>query len=57
MTWKTSFAVVAAGPPASTTPGMPGVNDPTRDPTFPCPSGQARRPGSPVCSPTVPTPR
>jgi hypothetical protein len=45
---------ITPGTPGSTTPGMPGINDPSRNPTFPCPPGQARRPGSTVCSPTIP---
>jgi hypothetical protein len=46
--------------PGSTTPGMPGVNDPRSNPTFPCPPGQTRRPGSTICLPgptTPPSPR
>jgi hypothetical protein len=40
------------GLPGSTTPGAPSINDPsTTNPTFPCPPGQARRPGSPACIP------
>jgi hypothetical protein len=48
------------GLPNPATPAPPpSVNDPTRNPsgTFPCPPGQARRPGSTICAPSIPTPR
>jgi hypothetical protein len=55
------------GTPGSTTPGLPGsnpgspgLNNPSgTNPTFPCPPGQARRPGNPACvpGPGTPTPR
>jgi hypothetical protein len=44
------------GFPGSTTPGSPGLsNRSSINPTFPCPSGQARRPGSQVCVPSPTT--
>ena len=48
-------------PGRMTTPGAPGVpgsvtpdtSGPSLNPTFPCPAGQARRPGSTICSPVM----
>ena len=40
------------GLPGNPTPGSPSINNPSStNPTFPCPPGQARRPGSPACIP------
>ena len=40
------------GLPGATPPGSPSINDPsTTNPTFPCPPGQSRRPGSASCIP------
>ena len=37
-------------------PGAPsGQGIPERNPTLPCPPGQAKRPGSTACSPTIPS--
>lgn len=46
------------GLPDGTTAGAPDPSGPGLNPTFPCPPGQARRPGSTICShvigPTIP---
>jgi hypothetical protein len=40
------------GTPGSATPGSPTLNNPSgTNPTFPCPPGQGRRPGSTACTP------
>jgi hypothetical protein len=44
------------GMPGSTTPGSPSLGNPSpTNPTFPCPPGQAGRPGSQVCVPAPTT--
>ncbi len=48
----TPGATTPDGPtPGVTPPSSPSINDPSTNPTFPCPPGQSRRPGSASCIP------
>ncbi len=49
-TLGTPGSMTTPGAPGSVTPGTSG---PSLNPTFPCPPGQARRPGSTICSPVI----